>query len=116
RTQEIDYVDRDIHQSLVDNSLLRHTVDRFWMLETISEYAAERLFESGEAEELGRRHAEHFLALAEEAQPNLFSANPQEWLERLEREHDNRLGAFGRLEAWAETPPGLRLAAALAAF
>ena len=48
-----------------------HASDRFWMLETIREYAAERLEESGEADELRRRHAEHFLALAEEAEPHL---------------------------------------------
>jgi predicted ATPase len=54
-------------QSLVDKSLLRHTVERFWMLESIREYAAERLEESGEATELRERHAAHFLALAERA-------------------------------------------------
>ena len=41
------------------------------MLETIREYAVERLEESGEVDELRRRHAAYFLALAEEAEPNL---------------------------------------------
>src|SRR5439155_22821894 len=45
-------VDLDTLQSLVDKSLLRHGDERFWLLETIHEYAAERLDESGEADEL----------------------------------------------------------------
>ena len=59
--------DLDALQSLVDKNLVRHTNDRFWMLETIREYATERLEKSGEAEELRGRHAEFFLALAESA-------------------------------------------------
>src|SRR5207249_9443862 len=61
--------DLETLQSLVAKSLLRHTGERFWMLETIREYAEERLVESSEAHELGRRHAEYFLALGEEAYP-----------------------------------------------
>jgi predicted ATPase len=56
--------DLDTLQSLVEKSLVRHTADRFWMLEMIREYAAERLVVSGEAEMLKRRHAESVLALA----------------------------------------------------
>src|ERR671930_376078 len=52
-------------QSLVEKSLLRRTDDRFWMLETIREYALEQLAERGEEPELRRRHAEHFVALAQ---------------------------------------------------
>ena len=72
---------------------------RFAMLETIREYAAERLEESDEAEELRRRHAEHFLALAEEAEPNLSVGSHAEWLDRLERDHDNLRAALDWLEA-----------------
>ena len=68
------------------------------MLETIREYAVERLEESGEAEELRRRHAAYFLALAEEAEPNL-RGSPGDWLDRLERDHDNFRAALDRLEA-----------------
>jgi tetratricopeptide (TPR) repeat protein len=60
--------DLDTLQSLVDKSLVRvREADRFWMLETIREYAAERLNQSGEAESMAQRHAEFFLALAESA-------------------------------------------------
>src|SRR3954452_6165008 len=64
--------DLDTLQSLVDKSLVRHTDARFWMLETIREYALEKLEDSRAAgDALGRRHAEWFLALAEEAEPFL---------------------------------------------
>ena len=57
--------DPDLLQSLLDKSLLRRRaedgVPRYWMLETIREYAAERLAESGEVDEIRRRHAEHHL-------------------------------------------------------
>jgi predicted ATPase len=59
--------DLDTIQSLVEKSLLRRTDDRFWMLETIRDYAVERLTVSGEVDPRQRRHAEHFLAVAESA-------------------------------------------------
>jgi predicted ATPase/class 3 adenylate cyclase len=55
----------DTLQSLVEKSLVRHTGERFWMLETIRQYAAERLEDSGEAAELRERHAGYFLELFE---------------------------------------------------
>jgi predicted ATPase/class 3 adenylate cyclase len=113
--EEVLEADLDTLQSLVDKSLLRHTQQRFWMLETIREYATERLEQSGEAEELRRRHAELFLTLAEEAYPNL-RGSPKEWLGRLEREHDNLRAALDRLEAAGETQLALQLAGALYRF
>ena len=99
-------------QSLVDKSLLRQRDDRFWMLETIREYAAERLEDSGEAEELRRRHAEHFLALVEEAEPHLRkeSEESRQWIDRFDPEHDNLRAALDQLEASGETQLALRLA------
>ena len=114
--EEVAGADLDTLQSLVDKSLLRHTDERFWMLETIHEYAAERLEDSGEADEIRRRHAGHFLALAEEAEPHLFGGSPGEWLDRLEREYDNFRATLDRLEASGEAEHALRLAGALAEF
>ena len=57
--------DVDGLQSLVEKSLLRRTGERFWMLETIRELAIELLDASEEADAIRRRHAEHFLAVAE---------------------------------------------------
>jgi predicted ATPase len=112
---EVAQADLDVLQSLVDKSLLRHQGERFWMLETIRGYASERLEDSGEGEELRRRHAEHFLALAEEAHPHL-PVRPREWVDRLEREHDNFRAALDRLEAVGEPQLELRLAGALWRF
>jgi predicted ATPase/class 3 adenylate cyclase len=114
--EEVADADLDTLQSLVDKSLLRHTGERFWMLETIREYALERLEESGQAETLRRRQAERFLALAEEAEPNLRGGSLKEWLDRLEREHDNLRAALDQLGASRETQGALRLAGALSEF
>ena len=117
--EQVADADPDTLQSLLDKSLLRKRdtayEPRYWMLETIREYAAERLEASGEAEELRDRHAQHFLALAEDAYPNL-RGSPKEWLDRLEQEHDNLRAALDRLEASAETQLTLQLAGALYRF
>ena len=114
--EEVCESDLDTLQSLVDKSLVRvREGDRFWMLETIREYAAERLEESGEAYEVRQRHSDHFLALAEQAEPHL-RGSPKEWLDRLDVEHDNLRAAFDQLEAAGDTQLVLRLAGALAEF
>src|SRR5262249_59710339 len=71
--------------SLVDKSLLQQgesagAEPRFLMLETIHEYAAERLAEEAETDALQRRHAAYYLALAEEALPELFGPRETVWL------------------------------------
>ena len=98
-------------QSLVDKSLLRHTADRFWMLESIREYAAERLDESGEATVLRDRHAEYFLALAGSAGLSLEPQGKQDFA-LFANELDNARAA---LDWWVEADPtrALELATAL---
>jgi predicted ATPase len=104
--------DVDTLQSLVDKSLIRlREGKRFWMLETIREYALERLDASTEAEELRRRHANFFLALAEEGEPYLYEYSV-EWLDRLGQELPNLRVALDRLEASGRHQELLRLAAA----
>jgi len=111
--------DPDTLQSLLDKSMLHkresELAPRYWMLETIREYAAEQLEASNGAEELQPRHAEHFLALAEAAEPHL-PAYSREWLARLDREHDNLRAAHDWLEASGETQLALRLTGALSWF
>jgi predicted ATPase len=104
--------DVDVLQSLVDKSLVRHSDERFSMLETIREYAAERLDELPDREDVRQRYAAYFLELAEAAEPNLrgFSA---EWLARLEREHDNLRAALDHFAATGESLMLQRLAGAL---
>jgi predicted ATPase len=64
------------------------------LLEPVRQYALEQLEESRNAESVGRRHAEYFLALAEEAEPQLWGPEDRAWLERLEAEHDNLRAAL----------------------
>jgi len=90
---------------------------RFSMLETIREYALERLEGSGEAPGRRRRHADYFLALAEELEPNLIGTGSHAaWLDRLERDHANFRAASDWFEESVESDEALRLAAALWRF
>jgi predicted ATPase/class 3 adenylate cyclase len=107
--------------SLVDMSLLRQEEmveeePRLVMLETIREYARERLELSGEAEEIRRLHAEHFLALAEQGASEQQGPEEATWLERLDLEHDNMRAALSWMLESEEAEPGLRLAGALWQF
>lgn len=107
---------------LLDNSLLIHQVGadgepRFLMLQTLREYALEKLVASGEYEALRRTHAFYYLAFAEVAEPELTGSQQQYWLDQLEQEHDNLRAAL----QWSQvveggTEIGLRLASALAWF
>jgi predicted ATPase/class 3 adenylate cyclase len=106
---------------LVDENLLRQEEGvggepRFVMLETIHEYAREKLQESGQTEDLRRRHARYFLAKAEEAEPELMGAEQAEWLKRLELELDNLRLALSWEQEQDEAELGLRLGAALWRF
>jgi predicted ATPase len=71
------HADLDTLQSLVEKSLVRHTDERFWMLETIREFALERLDDAGDEDVLRRAHAEHFLRLAETASLTGESIGPE---------------------------------------
>ncbi|MDQ3655155.1 MAG: helix-turn-helix domain-containing protein, partial [Chloroflexota bacterium] len=107
--------------SLVDKSLVR-SVDgldgepRYLMLETVGEYAAERLEESGEADVPGRRHADYCLALAQAGAVDLSDAAHGGWLARMEAEQANIRAALGWLRDRKLTHDGLRLATALDGF
>jgi predicted ATPase len=107
----------DVLQSLVDKSLIRlREGDRFWMLETIRAFALERLDVSGEVQELRRRHADHFLALSERAEPELLSVDPKPSLDRLESEHDNIRAALDWFEQTDRIESAMRLAGAIWEF
>ena len=85
-------------ESLVGKSLVKQTEahgdPRFAMLETIREYARERLIAAGDEERVRERHRDYFLALAEEAEPKLMGAEQAAWLQRLEEEHENLRAAL----------------------
>src|SRR5215203_2125290 len=107
--------------SLLDKSLLTQEEGpegepRFVMLETIHEFAREKLQESGEAEEIGRAHTEYFLALVEEAEHELVGADQVSWMDRLEAEHDNLRAALSRSLEAGDSGSALRIGGALWRF
>ncbi|MGH2657486.1 MAG: adenylate/guanylate cyclase domain-containing protein [Actinomycetota bacterium] len=107
--------------TLVNHSMVRpgepgDEEPRFTMLETIREFAVERLALSGEEDELRRRHAERFRDLAEEAERHLTREDRLAWLSRLEGEHDNLRAAMDWSERIGDADTGLRTAAAVWRF
>jgi predicted ATPase/class 3 adenylate cyclase/DNA-binding SARP family transcriptional activator len=111
----------DLLTQLVDKSLVLYEEQsreaRYRMLETVRQYGRDRLLESGEAEVVRGRHRDWCLALAEQAEAGLWSAEQAGWLERLEVEHDNLRAAL----EWCQADPGgaeagLRMAGAVWRF
>src|SRR5215203_392621 len=107
--------------SLLDKSLVRQeevqgAEPRLMMLETIREFALEKFEESSDAEAIKRAHAEYFLALAEEAEPELWGSEQESWLERIDPEHDNMRVALAWTIERRNIELGLRLAGALRPF
>jgi predicted ATPase/DNA-binding winged helix-turn-helix (wHTH) protein len=107
-------------ESLIAKSLVKqtdaHGEPRFAMLETIREYAGEKLLAAGEEERVRERHRERYLALAEEAQVKLMGAEQAKWLQQLEDEHDNLRAALNWSVVLAGSDGGLRLCGALVRF
>ena len=89
---------------------------RYRLLDSIRQYALEKLEQSGEAEDVMQAHAEYFLALAEEAEPELIGPREAEWFERLEEELDNFRAALSWASEYGEAELGLRLAGSLISF
>jgi predicted ATPase/DNA-binding SARP family transcriptional activator len=105
--------------SLVDKSLIvqvGETEPRFAMLDTVREYAQERLEASGEAEASRRRHAQFFLALAEQAESELDGVHQHVWLDRLEADHGNLRAAVDFSLDVQDAETALRLCGALRRF
>lgn len=87
----------EVIADLVDKSLLEvDAAGRYRMLETVREFCAERLAESGERTRLEAAHAQWCLRLAAEAEPQLRGGGQREWLARLDTEHPNLLAAIRR--------------------
>jgi len=108
-------------ESLLDKSLLRRQEGvggqtRLMMLETIHEYARERLGHTSDAEELRRAHAAYYLDLAETAELELMKPQQEVWLRQLDQEYDNLRAALQRFLERGEGDYALRLASALSRF
>jgi predicted ATPase/class 3 adenylate cyclase len=92
--EEVCIADLDTLQSLVEKSLLRFSNERYWMLETIREYAGESLRGLDESEGLSSRHADYFRAFADRVEDHL---REPEWIEIVENEVQN----IRAMVAWA---------------
>ncbi len=108
-------------ESLVEHHLLRvesglHSQHRFRRLETIREYALERLEASGEAAVLRRHHAAYYAALVETGAPHSIGLHEVEWHDRLELEHDNVRAALRWARKAGDGELGLRIATAIWPF
>lgn len=106
--------------ALLDKSLVEHhpggEPTRFHMLQSVREFACEQLVLSGEAEEVGDRHARFFLVFAERCDAQLAGPVQAKTLDRLEAEHDNLRAAAKALAARGRVAEALRLAGALGEF
>lgn len=94
----------------------QHENVRYQLLETIRQYARDKLNETQESNLIQDRHLTYYLRLAEEAESYLFGAGQQDWMNRLEMDHDNLRAAL----AWSlesdQAKAGLQMAGALAWF
>jgi len=111
----------EVLASLVDKSLVQVQgrdldIVRYVLLDSIREYALERLEEAREMEEAGRIHALYYLALAEQAEPELTGREQGAWFGRVEWAHDNLRAALRWLRERDEYDLALRLASALGYF
>jgi predicted ATPase/class 3 adenylate cyclase len=115
---DLDLFDRV--ESLARQSLLEVDEDapapRVRMLETIRDYARDRLAQRGETDTVAARHAAHFLELAERAQEPLAGPEQADWLDLLALEHDNLRAALDHFARSGSGVDGVRLAGALWQF
>ena len=111
----------DLLRSLVDKSLVvaeeRNGATRYRLLETVRQYARDRLLESGDGPVWRDRHLQFYLSLGEEAEPQLSGPDQQLWLERLEIEYDNIRAALAWCgAAGGDATRGLQLAGTIWRF
>jgi non-specific serine/threonine protein kinase len=110
----------DLLTSLADKSLVAAEQEdaqtRYRLLETVRQYARDRLEDTGGSAAARLRHRDYYLALAEEAGPKLRGAEQAEWLRRLEEEHENLRAGLEWSLVEAGSKGGLRLCGALGRF
>jgi predicted ATPase/class 3 adenylate cyclase len=108
--------DLDTLQSLVEKSLVRRGNGRFWMFESVREYADEQLGKSGESADVREQQALYFLEFVEALEPRLAAADAASLLDQLEDERENVRAALGWARDVGAVEVELRLATALRDF
>jgi predicted ATPase len=111
----VDVLTELLHKSLVQTTTAPDAM-RYLLLETIQQYAAEKLRVAGELAAIQQRHCWFYLRLAEAAEDQLSGAEQTRWLNILEREHDNLRAAIDWAGSQREPEAELRLVAALTQF
>ena len=112
----------EVLSHLVDKSLIvvrrnERSETRYHLLETIRQYALDKLIKAGREARSKEQHLEYFIQWAERAEPHLIGADQVEWLERYEAEHDNLRASLEWCHADENRAAmGLRLAAACGRF
>jgi non-specific serine/threonine protein kinase len=113
----LDLLARLVDQSLVTTRRAEGGTTRYSMLETVRQYAHDRLNEAGEGEATRNRHLEFYVALAEEAEPELVGSEQGAWLARLDQERENLLAAHSWCDhAEGSADLGLRLIFSLSPY
>jgi predicted ATPase len=102
-----------VNQSLLERVMTGDADVRFRMLETIREYAIERLAESPEVRTIRQAHSAYYVLLAEDGESKFGGPDETEWLKRFDAEHDNFRAALGALTETGRADWGLRLGVAL---
>ncbi|MCW3052173.1 MAG: hypothetical protein JWN14_1343 [Chthonomonadales bacterium] len=111
----------DLLTALVDKSLVvyeeHQDQSRYRLLETVKQYARERLMESGQSEAGYLRHRDYFLDLAQTAKAHITGSEQGYWFQKLESEHDNLRAALDFCQSSPEgAEPGLKMGSALQEF
>jgi predicted ATPase len=102
---------------LIDKSLVRPTLPaRYDLHELLRQYLSQKLIESGAARAIARRHLDHYLRLAYEAEAQLYGPDQDGWFDRLQGEYDNIGAALSWSIRQKQLEDGLRLACALKSF
>lgn len=110
----------DMLAHLVDKSLVAvdeaRTGKRYRILETVRQYAREKLFESGEGASMRNKHRDEFLAIIEKVEPELIRGQQKKWMDVLEAEHDNLRAALSWSFENENAEQALRFCGALSFF
>jgi predicted ATPase/class 3 adenylate cyclase len=114
--EEVTQADVDTLQSLVDKSLVRHSGERFWMLETIREFATERLDASVGHKAIRGQHAHYYLGLVERTRQRSFDLDSGEAYAQLDAEYENARIALDFFETAAPVNEWFRLIRSLDRF